>query len=225
MAANPGNSAGRDDEPETGGAKSAKQRKAEFEERHLNRGSKDPTKPERWAVMVYLTAQAKDNLAEMRRQHQILKTGPTTNSGIVEGWLLSDANVSARTAGAFEASSAAVRKGRSARLRAADHLMRRLRTGTGSCKAGVDEIEHALLKAHAVAGDRWAQSLARSIAARVGASDLREELRWVFRDAMDDYVHDLLSAVVDEVVGDSLSADDAETVEWIRCRLGISTKP
>jgi hypothetical protein len=214
-----------DVEPHDGGSvKSAKQRKAEFEERHLNRGGKDPTKPERWAVMVHLTAQAKENLAEMRRHNQILKTGPTTNSAIVEAWLLSDANDDTRTAQAFNASSVAARKTRSAKLQAADLLLRRLETGIGTGEVGVEEIEGAMFREHTVARDRWAASLARAVTARVGADDLQDELRWMFRDAVDDYIHALLFDAFSELGSDHQQADDEEAVEWIRRRLGISSK-
>ncbi|MCP5738140.1 hypothetical protein NL310_29100, partial [Klebsiella pneumoniae] len=81
----------------------------------------------------------------------------------------------------------AARKTRSAKLQAADLLLRRLETGIGTGEVGVEEIEGAMFREHTVARDRWAASLARAVTARVGADDLQDELRWMFRDAVDDY--------------------------------------
>lgn len=64
--------------------RSAKERKAAFDQRMSNRGRTDPTSPERWPCTIYLTAEAKQRLAHMREERQMLGCATETNSALVE---------------------------------------------------------------------------------------------------------------------------------------------
>jgi len=64
--------------------KSAKERKAAFDRKMSNRGRVDPTSPERWPCTIYLTAEAKQRLVQLRDDRQMLGCATETNSELVE---------------------------------------------------------------------------------------------------------------------------------------------
>lgn len=194
-------------------AKSAKERKHAFDERHLNRGQKDPAQPERWAVMVYLTSEAKENLAAIRRSNRTTRQGPTTNSEIVEGWLLSK-----QVNGAGREPASAPPKGSEKSLR---HLLKRVDSLFTRLKSGdIGVFSQALLSHHEHVQQGWSIRTARDLIDSIKQGLPEHDLMRQICEAVDDYVHALVSRV--EADAENESSETVALLDWVRSRIGIA---
>lgn len=194
-------------------AKSARERKQAFDERHLNRGRKNPSQPERWAVMVYLTSEAKECLAAIRRSNRTARQGPTTNSEIVEGWLLSK---QINVAGRVPASASPKGSEKSIRhlLKRVDSLFTRLKSGD------IGVFSQALLSHHEQVQQGWSIRTARYLIDSMQQGLPEHDLMRQLCEAIDNYVHALVSRV--EADAENESSETAALLDWVRSRIGIA---
>jgi hypothetical protein len=197
-------------------AKSARERKQAFDERHLNRGRKDPSQPERWAVMVYLTSEAKERLAAIRRGNRTARRGPTTNSEIVEGWLLSkQVNVAGRVPAS--ASPKGSEKSISHLLKRVDSLFTRLKSGD------IGVFSQALISHHEQAQQGWSIRTARDLMDSIQQGVPEQDLMRRLSEAIDDYVHALVGRV--EAHAENESSETGAVLDWVRSRIGVAPPP
>ncbi|MDN3919401.1 hypothetical protein [Roseateles violae] len=170
-------------------AKTAKERKDDYVNRMRNRGgSADPTRPERWAVVVHLTKEAKDRLKSLRTQNTLDGSDPTTNDAIVEELLLSERSSTATAAVAPRD----LTPSQAARItKLLEALEEKLPAPAQLLQVLIDNHRAAMLRA---AGE--ITETARSMFAEgVAASDLK----WTVSDLLDKYVHDLVDGLIDDL--------------------------
>ena len=67
--------------------KTSRQRKAEFDSYMKNRGGADPTRPERWATVFFLTKQSADWIARIREEARFEGSQPSKNAALFEDLL------------------------------------------------------------------------------------------------------------------------------------------
>lgn len=68
-------------------AKSSRERKAAFDERMKNRGGADPTQPERWAMVFYLTRESVDEVQRIRDEARFEGSQPHRSAELFEEML------------------------------------------------------------------------------------------------------------------------------------------
>jgi len=67
--------------------KTSRQRKAEFDSYMKNRGGVDPTRPERWATVFFLTKQSADWIARIREEARFEGSQPSKNAALFDDML------------------------------------------------------------------------------------------------------------------------------------------
>lgn len=192
------------DQPPKREPKSAEQRKEDFEKKQRDAG--------RRAVIVHLSADARHNLTALRRIGRLSKAGPTTNADVLES-LLTSATTMAAIENAQPEIAAAKPRTRGAAAERAQALFKKV----DALLSDMD-LEAEVLADHRASRYGWACAVACEVMDEVRAGADVEDLQWYFYDLIDDYVMDLLD---DRDLMGGASANDRDTLAWVRAQLGL----
>jgi len=182
------------DSPKTSTPKTARQRKADFDQRMKNRGAVDSGSPERWAFVFYLTRESRDLLKRFRDENRFVGTDAQTNGALLDEMLRVYAawrqNGGSQPPCVESATSPPAENGPplSAQLRAFRESLVRLEAALGEKELRLDLLKQA----HEA--ERWTRfdaMLTRVLETSARVADnarVRWEVQWEIEQYLDDLI-------------------------------------